>query len=56
MTPRQLLRSCAVSDQLKRLAERAGIFSQPVKTDTPNGTTFLLGAARLVCCAQITAD
>ena len=37
-------RSCAVSGQLKRMAERTGIIAA------------LLGAARLVCCAQITAD
>ena len=37
-------RSCAVSGQLKRMAERTGILAA------------LLGAARLVCCAQITAD
>ena len=37
-------RSCVVSGQLKRMAERTGILAA------------LLGAARLVCCAHITVD
>ena len=38
-TPRHLLRSCAVGGHLES-GERTGIFTQPDKTDTPNGTTF----------------